>query len=223
MAEDTPELPLPDRGATLVMRVMPDDNSCLFRAFAAAVLPGDDLSMLELRSLVASQIQEEPDVYTKVVLDNREPDDYCRWIQTEEAWGGAIELAILSKHFNVEVCSIDVQSLRIDRFNEGAPIRCILVYSGIHYDTIVQSPSDPPHIVADNPPELDKRVWDSYDDDILVKAQQLCEVLQGKHYFTNVREMAIRCTNCGWVGYGEAQAAVHAQQTGHYDMAEQKS
>lgn len=129
MAEDTPELPLPDRGATLgrsfilllvppgaridevatVMRVMPDDNSCLFRAFAAAVLPGDDLSMLELRSLVASQIQEEPDVYTKVVLDNRTPDDYCRWIQTEDAWGGAIELAILSKHFKIEVCSIDVQ------------------------------------------------------------------------------------------------------------------
>ncbi|KFY14687.1 hypothetical protein V491_05950, partial [Pseudogymnoascus sp. VKM F-3775] len=154
MAEDTPELPLPDRGATLVMRVMPDDNSCLFRAFAAAVLPGDDLSMLELRSLVASQIQEERDVYTKVVLDNREPDDYCRWIQTEDAWGGAIELAILSKHFKIEVCSIDVQTLRIDRFNEGAPIRCILVYSGIHYDTIVQSPSDPPHTIADNPPEL---------------------------------------------------------------------
>jgi ubiquitin thioesterase OTU1 len=91
------------------MRVMPDDNSCLFRAFAAAVLPGDDLSMLELRSLVASQIQEEPDVYTKVVLDNRHPDDYCRWIQTEDAWGGAIELAILAKHFNIEICSIDVQ------------------------------------------------------------------------------------------------------------------
>lgn len=87
----------------------------------------------------------------------------------------------------------------------------------------MQSPSDPPHTIADNPPELDKRVWDSYDDDILVKAQQLCEVLQGKHYFTNVGEMAIRCTNCGWVGYGEAQATVHAQQTGHYDMAEQMS
>ncbi|KFY61602.1 hypothetical protein V497_02872 [Pseudogymnoascus sp. VKM F-4516 (FW-969)] len=206
-----------------VMRVMPDDNSCLFRAFAAAVLPGDDLSMLELRSLVASQIQEEPDVYTKVVLDNRAPDDYCRWIQTEEAWGGAIELAILAKHFNVEVCSIDVQSLRIDRYNESANIRCILVYSGIHYDTIVQSPSDPPHTIADNPPELDKRVWDSFDDEILIKAQELCRVLQGKHYFTNVSEMAIKCNVCGWVGYGEGQAAVHAQQSGHYDMAEQKA
>jgi ubiquitin thioesterase OTU1 len=88
---------------------MPDDNSCLFRAFGTAVLPGDDLSMPELRSLVASQIQAEPHVYTKVVLDNRDPDDYCRWLQTDEAWGGAIELTILSKHFNIEICSIDVQ------------------------------------------------------------------------------------------------------------------
>lgn len=88
---------------------MPDDNSCLFRAFGTAVLPGDDLSMPELRSLVASQIQAEPNVYTKVVLDNRDPDDYCRWLQTDEAWGGAIELTILSKHFNIEICSIDVQ------------------------------------------------------------------------------------------------------------------
>jgi ubiquitin thioesterase OTU1 len=87
----------------------------------------------------------------------------------------------------------------------------------------VQSPSDPPHTIADNPPELDKRVWDSFDDEILIKAQELCRVLQGKHYFTNVSEMAIKCNVCGWVGYGEGQAAVHAQQSGHYDMAEQKA
>jgi hypothetical protein len=87
---------------------MPDDNSCLFRAFGTAVLPGDDLSMLELRSLVASAIQAEPEVYTKVVLEQN-PDDYCRWIQTQDAWGGAIEMGILSKHFDIEICSIDVQ------------------------------------------------------------------------------------------------------------------
>lgn len=87
---------------------MPDDNSCLFRAFAAAVLPGDDLSMTELRSLVASEIQANSLIYTKVVLE-QEPDDYCRWIQTEDAWGGAIELNILAGHFGVEICSVDVQ------------------------------------------------------------------------------------------------------------------
>ncbi len=126
MAEDTPEVPLPDRGATLgmhdimlellghntdhyiVVRVMPDDNSCLFRAFAAAVLPGDDLTMHELRSLVASQIQVDPETWSEVILE-RKPDDYCRWLQTDDAWGGAIEMTILSKHFEIEICSIDVQ------------------------------------------------------------------------------------------------------------------
>lgn len=87
---------------------MPDDNSCLFRAFAKAVLPGDDLTMHELRSLVAQAIQGDPVTYPKVVLD-QDPDDYCRWIQTEDAWGGAIEIGILAKHFDVEICSIDVK------------------------------------------------------------------------------------------------------------------
>lgn len=32
--------------------------------------------------------------------------------------------------------------------------------------------------------------------------------------------MAIRCKDCGLVVHGEAQAAVHAQETGHYNMAE---
>lgn len=221
-----------------VLRVMPDDNSCLFRAFGTAVLPGDDLSMTELRSLVASTIQEQPDVYSQVVLEQK-PDEYCRWIQTENAWGGAIELGILSKYFDIEICSIDVQvnlyhifdsasclqwclqSLRVDRFNEGRPTRCILVYSGIHYDTIVQSPSDPPHTRANSPPEFDKRVWDADDDQILIKSQDLCQKLQAKHYYTDTGGMAIKCNECGWIGYGEKQAAGHAQQTNHYDMAEQ--
>jgi ubiquitin thioesterase OTU1 len=88
---------------------MPDDNSCLFRAFSTAVLPtGDDLGMPELRALIASHIQQDPETYTKVVLE-QPPDDYCRWIQTEDAWGGFIEMGILAKHFDVQICSIDVQ------------------------------------------------------------------------------------------------------------------
>lgn len=87
---------------------MPDDNSCLFRALATAVLPGDDLTMPELRSLVASTIQSEPETYTKVVLE-KSPDDYCRWIQSPDSWGGAIEMGILAQYFDIEICSIDVQ------------------------------------------------------------------------------------------------------------------
>jgi ubiquitin thioesterase OTU1 len=198
---------------------MPDDNSCLFRALGTAILPGDDRSMLELRSLVASAIQADPELYTKVVLE-QEPDDYCRWIQTPDAWGGAIEMGILASHFDIEICSIDVQSLRVDRFNENRPTRCILVYSGIHYDTIVQSPSEPPHTKADSPPDFDVRVWDGDDDEILIKAVELCKKLQAKHYFTDTGGMAIRCNICKVIVYGEGQATGHAQQTGHYDMNE---
>jgi ubiquitin thioesterase OTU1 len=101
---------------------MPDDNSCLFRAFGTAVVPGDDLSMPELRSLVASAIQAEPEVYTEVVLE-QPPDDYCRWIQTQDAWGGALEMGILAKHFEVEICSIDVKVT--------SPLRTLFLKQGL--------------------------------------------------------------------------------------------
>jgi len=87
IAEDTPEVILPELGGTLVLRVMPDDNSCMFRAVANAVTPAMD-TMNELRSIIAQLIQSQPDKYPRVVLDNKEPDEYCRWIQTEDAWGG---------------------------------------------------------------------------------------------------------------------------------------
>jgi len=88
LALDAPEVPLPSHGATLVLRVMPDDNSCLFRAIGSAVLGSID-SMTELRALVAGTIQDQPDLYTDAVLDQK-PDEYCKWIQTEDAWGGGI-------------------------------------------------------------------------------------------------------------------------------------
>lgn len=195
-----------------VLRVMPDDNSCMFRALGAAVLPGDDQSVIELRSLVASSIQADPTTFTKVILEQN-PDDYCRWIQTPDAWGGAIELMILSKHFDVEVCSIDVQSLRIDRFNPGRPNRCILLYSGIHYDTIVESrnPEDP---------EQDQRIWPKWDEGVLEHAGTLAGRLRDEHYYTDTAGMSIKCGDCGELMKGQNEASEHAQRLGHWDMTE---
>ncbi|KAM3086426.1 ubiquitin-specific protease otu1 [Clarireedia jacksonii] len=214
MEGDVPEIPLPDRGATLVLRVMPDDNSCLFRAFGTAVLPGDDLSMHELRSLVASTIQAKPDVYSKVVLEQA-PDDYCRWIQTADAWGGAIELGILAEAFGVEVVCVDVQSLTPHSFPPPTPAqhRCILIYSGIHYDLVAQTP-------LSNDPSQDQKIWDISDTSIINSAIELCRLLQAKHYFTDTGGMAIKCNECGAVVHGEKEAAGHAGKTGHYDMVE---
>ena len=90
---EAPEIPMPTHASTMVLRVMPDDNSCLFRAFNFAFLGGMD-NMHELRSVIAQAIQANRDKYTAVVLD-KEPDKYCRWIQTQDAWGGGIELGTL--------------------------------------------------------------------------------------------------------------------------------
>lgn len=218
LSDDPPEIPSPEHGGTIVLRIMPDDNSCLFRAVGNAVVGGMD-AMTELRSIVAQTIQAQPDIYTEVVLEKK-PNDYCRWIQTEDAWGGGIELSILSKHFEVEICSIDVQSLRVDRFNEGAATRCVVVYSGIHYDTIALSPSDEPYTHAYAPPEFDTKIFDAADPVVLEKAVALCQVLQGKHYFTDTGGFQIRCNICGGVFVGEKGASEHAGETGHYDFGE---
>ncbi|KAL9114166.1 MAG: hypothetical protein Q9227_001938 [Pyrenula ochraceoflavens] len=208
---DPPEVVLPELGGTLVLRIMPDDNSCLFRAISFSLLPAMD-TMNELRSVVAQAIQADPERYTKAVLDNKDPDTYCRWIQTEDAWGGQIELDIFSRHFDVEICSIDVQTLRVDRYNEGAKSRCIVVYSGIHYDAIALSPFD-------SPPEFDIKVFDS-EPKVLEQAVILCQILQQKHYFTDTSGFKIRCNDCGATVTGERGATEHATKTGHYNFGE---
>ena len=215
---DAPEIPIPSHAATMVLRIMPDDNSCLFRAFNSAYFGAMD-NMHELRSVIAQTIQGNPGKYSDAVLE-KPRDDYCRWIQTSDAWGGAIELDILSRHFEIEICSIDVQTLRNDRFNEGAAKRCVLVYSGIHYDVIALSPTEPPYEHAYAPPEFDEKVFESADDEVLAKAGELCKVLQGQHYYTDTAGFALKCKVCGTAVTGESGATEHARQTGHYDFGE---
>ncbi len=77
------------------------------------------------------------------------PAQYIQTILKPATWGGAIELGILAKHYGVEIASIDVETGRIDHFsppdNSHSGMRCILVYSGIHYDAASLAPtSDAP-------------------------------------------------------------------------------
>lgn len=217
-ADDPPEIASPEHGGTFVLRVMPDDNSCLFRAVGAAVM-GDMDTMVELRSIIAGAIQSNPTEYTAAIL-GKKPDEYCRWIQNEDSWGGAIELKILSEYFNIEICSIDVQTLHMFQFNEGASTRCIVVYSGIHYDVLALCPSDPPHTHANLFAPNDTKIFDAADPVVLEKAKEMCRVLQSKHYYTDTAGFLVRCNTCGGTFTGEKGAAKHAAETGHYDFGE---
>ncbi|KAJ5780895.1 Ovarian tumor otubain [Penicillium paradoxum] len=217
-AEDPPEIASSDHAGTFVLRVMPDDNSCLFRAVGAAVM-GDMDTMVELRSIIAGAIQSNPTEYTAAIL-GKKPDEYCTWIQNEDSWGGAIELKVLSEYFNIEICSIDVQTLNMFQFNEGAPTRCIVVYSGIHYDVLALSPSDPPYTRANPLAHGDTKIFEAVDPVVLTKAKELCRILQGKHYYTDTSGFTVRCNICGGTFTGERGATRHAAETGHYDFGE---
>ena len=217
---DPPQVPVPALDGTMILRVMPDDNSCMFRALSSAVLGPALDGMTELRSVVAQQIQAQPEIFTEGMLEKK-PADYCSWIQREESWGGGIELSILSQHFGLEICSINVQDLRIDKFNEGQPTRCILVYSGIHYDVCAVSP----FVSAE--PDFDRKIFDvvrsegeEFDGGALEAARELCKELQSRHYFTDTHGFAVRCNTCGENGTGEQWAVQHARQTGHGDFGE---
>ncbi|KAL0936709.1 ubiquitin thioesterase otu1 [Colletotrichum truncatum] len=215
-------IPWPERESTLLLRVMPDDNSCLFTAFGGAI-PGKQMEAKELRKMIADYIRQHPDEYSEAVL-NMPPDKYCRTIQDPDRWGGAIELGIFSDLFDLEILAFDVKSQNPLKFGENKDSRCILVYSGIHYDRVACSPSEPPFTHSDLPPELDRTNWSTSDDEILAKTRELIRKLHEMHYFTDTVDFLLRCTipGCDWIGNGEKEANKHAAQTGHMGFDEIK-
>jgi ubiquitin thioesterase OTU1 len=102
-----------------------------------------------LRRVIAEAIKNNPFEYSEAIL-GKDPEDYCRWIQTSQAWGGAIELAIFSEHYKTEIDSIDIATCRVDRFGEGKyENRVLVLYSGIHYDAVALNP------MQDGPSDFD--------------------------------------------------------------------
>ena len=219
VSKDPPQVPFPSRSATMVLRVMPDDNSCLFRAIGTAVFGNDLDTVTELRSIVAQAIQNAPEQYTAAVLD-QEPDAYCEWIQMPDSWGGGIEMSILSQHFGVEICSVDVRTQNVTRFNENHNLsRIILVYSNIHYDTIALSPSEPPHKISYNPPEFDVKQFDADDDEVVQLAREMCKELAKQNYYFDAVSSGYGCKQCGWKG-SYKEMSEHVKTTGHTDMTQ---
>jgi ubiquitin thioesterase OTU1 len=211
--EDPPALPLSD-GNFLVHRVMPDDNSCLFRALGKCLLGSDVDGMIELRSTVAQGIQADTERFSAVVLE-KEPDDYCRWIQNPNSWGGAVEITIIAEAFGIEVCAVNLEDCSVQRFNEGQAMRVFLVYSGIHWDALASNA-----VGKWGPPDIDITQFDANDVEIETKAVEIGRLLSAAGYFTNTTSFAIKCNICGWVGKGEKGAVEHAGSTGHQDFGE---
>ncbi|KAG7447953.1 OTU-domain-containing protein [Guyanagaster necrorhizus] len=210
---------VPTEGGVLIHRVVPDDNSCLFSS-VALIFEQDIAKAPQMRQIVAAGIRADGDTYNDAIL-GQPPADYISKILKPSTWGGAIELGILAAHYKTEICSIDVETGRVDHFPpgpHGSGMRCILIYSGIHYDAVTLAP------MLEAPTEWHQTVFSvsSADDSdsILVAAKKLTDSLRAKKAFTNTSTFDLKCEQCGQGLKGEKGARAHAEETGHVRFGE---
>ncbi|KAK0714363.1 hypothetical protein B0T21DRAFT_297367 [Apiosordaria backusii] len=210
---DETSLEWPARGGYMVLRVMPDDNSCMFTAVGGALLLPNPSATL--RAQIAEYILTHPDQYTPAILGSP-PAKYCSHLLESDTWGGAIELSILSDIYDIEISSIDVKSLRVDRFGEGKDTRIIILYSGIHYDRIAFA------LDLSYPVDCDVTKWETGDGEVLERARELAGQMQRMHYYTDTTDFVIKCEVCQWIGKGMKEAGVHQRETGHGEFGEMR-
>jgi len=203
-------------GSFLVHRVVPDDNACLFSS-VALIFEQDMKKAQKMREIVAEGIRKDPETYNEAIL-GMPPPKYISKILSPSTWGGAIELSILASHYQTEIASVDVETGRIDQFtpsgNEVPENRCLVIYSGIHYDAATLAP------MADAPGDWHQTVFPTRSADVLDAAKRLADVLRAKRAFTNTATFAVKCEECGKVFKGEKGAQAHATETGHTRFGE---
>ena len=148
---------------------------------------------------------------------------------------------MLAKHYATEIASVDVETGRVDKFAPPPGVdsgnRCVLVYSGIHYDAATVAP------ILDAPDDFHQTILprqSSGDDDpVLVAAKKLADKLRAKKAFTNTATFDLRCEVslshsaapstfvslfvrqiCRKGLKGEKEAREHAKETGHASFGE---
>eukprot|EP00189_Rhodosorus_marinus_P007293 CAMPEP_0184752292 /NCGR_PEP_ID=MMETSP0315-20130426/43502_1 /TAXON_ID=101924 /ORGANISM="Rhodosorus marinus, Strain UTEX LB 2760" /LENGTH=322 /DNA_ID=CAMNT_0027231613 /DNA_START=84 /DNA_END=1052 /DNA_ORIENTATION=+ len=199
--------------ANFVRRVVPDDNSCLFRAVSFVIGQGHTAEFL--RRSVANGVRDQPHFYTEVTL-GKSNQEYQSWILRETSWGGAIELSILADHFKTEIAAIDVKTTRMDCYGEGKnyELRGYLLYDGIHYDALALA------LGGESNRELDVTLFASKDLVAQTKAIALAQREKKRKAYTDTANFKLKCQDCGSVVYGEKGALDHTKATAHANYAE---
>ena len=195
------------REGKMVRRVVPADNSCLFAAVGFLVAPEKTDAAPRLRRVVADAVRSDPDFWTTAML-GKAPDEYAANILKPEAWGGSIELTILSSFFETQFVAVDIINLTIHEHPAEAtwPQRAFLLWDGIHYDPLIRDDD-----VTTFPPS---------DSRALEAAMDLAKEANASRQFVDVQKFALRCLVCGTGLEGQAAAMLHAQTTGHTNFGQ---
>lgn len=197
----------------MMRHVVPSNNSCLFTSVFYVMFNGnlDAEKSNELRNLIANIVSGNPEKYNTAFLGMTN-EDYCAWIKDTNHWGGAIELAILSEYFEVEIAAVDTVHLKMHRFGENCNYsnRIFLIYDGIHYDPLMM--------------ELEngtmQTIFRIEDDAPIEMAMEVAREAHSSKQFTDMANFTLRCMKCDEKLRGDKEARQHALDTGHVDFGE---
>ena len=130
------------------------------------------------------------------------------------SWGGQIEVSILSKYYKVEICVVDIQTCRIDRFGEDSNYskRVFIIYDGIHFDPLYLQP-------LDNDLEI-RTKFSTKDESVMHQALELASESKKAKEYTDVLNLKLRCLSCQKGLAGQQEAQDHAKITGHINFGE---
>lgn len=196
----------------LERKVVPADNSCLFTSInycMSGTLVGSEHSAF-MREVIANVVSSDKEKFCEAYL-GRSNSDYCRWIQSKDAWGGAIEVQILSEYFQVQIVVLDTKSGSMTIFGETCnfPTRMVLIYDGIHYDALY-----------DKTDGAEVTVHSVNDESIMAKAKVAAKEAKDAHNYTDTAGFTLKCLVCGTRLKGETEAQKHAKMTSHTNFSE---
>ncbi|XP_017770842.1 PREDICTED: ubiquitin thioesterase OTU1 [Nicrophorus vespilloides] len=210
--EDTASYDCP---GILMKHVVPADNSCLFTSIHF-VLNGkvDDTGSVApwMRTLIAETVSKDHEKYSEAIL-GKPNADYCKWIQDDNTWGGAIEISILSSYYGIEIAVVDTINAIINRFGEDQDYgtRVFLLFDGIHYDPLYLEPIDGGNM---------QTIFPTEDETIFREAEQLAVEAKSSRQYTDVNKFTLKCIVCDMKLSGQVQAQQHAKSTGHTSFGE---
>lgn len=89
--------------------------------------------------MVSKEVLNNPVKFNDAILD-KPNKDYAQWILKMESWGGAIEIGIISDALAVAIYVVDIDAVKIEKFNEDKFDNYILIlFNGIHYDSLTMN------------------------------------------------------------------------------------
>ncbi|OHT14252.1 Ubiquitin thioesterase OTU1 [Tritrichomonas foetus] len=188
---------------------IPSDNSCLFNSIAYLCM-GSSNRGPELRNICINEIKNNPSIYTQAML-GATPENYCSWISQPTHWGGYIEMNILSKYFQVEICVLYIEEEKIVPINScNATQRIFILYDNIHYDSVVFNGFG----------ITEKKIVESSDVMAEQCALEMVKVLKAAGGYTNTKTATLKCDYCGKLFKGGKEAEAHGNATGHVSFSQ---